>query len=398
MKGNNMKNRKKIFIPLGAILISTLIMVVLTNSKPDVAKKAPEVTKPLIRTVVARKQQVQVKVKSQGAVMPRTESTLVSQVAGQVIKVGRNFAAGGFFNKNKTLVSIDQRDYELVLIQSKSQVAQAELRRNIEKEEGQIARQEWEKLGKGDAPDLVARRPQLLEAEAALAAATARMEQARLNLERTKIVAPFTGRIRKKHVDVGQFVNPGTPVATVYAIDYVEIRLPLPDGELAFLDIPMGFANAGTGKRGPKVTLQAEFAGESHQWQGYIDRIEGEIDARSRMVHVVARVEKPYSQQGDAERPPLAVGMFVKANIHGHQLDDVFILPRAALRENNRVYVVDARQTLRFRDVTVVRYIGDNIIVNAGIQDGERLCISTLDAVIDGMAVRLAASEEGDAR
>jgi len=398
MKGNNMKNRKKIFIPLGAILISTLIMVVLTNSKPDVAKKAPEVTKPLIRTVVARKQQVQVKVKSQGAVMPRTESTLVSQVAGQVIKVGRNFAAGGFFNKNKTLVSIDQRDYELVLIQSKSQVAQAELRRNIEKEEGQIARQEWEKLGKGDAPDLVARRPQLLEAEAALAAATARMEQARLNLERTKIVAPFTGRIRKKHVDVGQFVNPGTPVATVYAIDYVEIRLPLPDGELAFLDIPMGFANAGTGKRGPKVTLQAEFAGESHQWQGYIDRIEGEIDARSRMVHVVARVEKPYSQQGDAERPPLAVGMFVKANIHGHQLEDVFILPRAALRENNRVYVVDARQTLRFRDVTVVRYIGDNIIVNAGIQDGERLCISTLDAVIDGMAVRLAASEEGDAR
>lgn len=393
-----MKNRKKIFIPLGAILISTLIMVVLTNSKPDVAKKAPEVTKPLIRTVVARKQQVQVKVKSQGAVMPRTESTLVSQVAGQVIKVGRNFAAGGFFNKNKTLVSIDQRDYELVLIQSKSQVAQAELRRNIEKEEGQIARQEWEKLGKGDAPDLVARRPQLLEAEAALAAATARMEQARLNLERTKIVAPFTGRIRKKHVDVGQFVNPGTPVATVYAIDYVEIRLPLPDGELAFLDIPMGFANAGTGKRGPKVTLQAEFAGESHQWQGYIDRIEGEIDARSRMVHVVARVEKPYSQQGDAERPPLAVGMFVKANIHGHQLEDVFILPRAALRENNRVYVVDARQTLRFRDVTVVRYIGDNIIVNAGIQDGERLCISTLDAVIDGMAVRLAASEEGDAR
>lgn len=398
MKGNNMKNRKKIFIPLGAILISTLIMVVLTNSKPDVAKKAPEVTKPLIRTVVARKQQVQVKVKSQGAVMPRTESTLVSQVAGQVIKVGRNFAAGGFFNKNKTLVSIDQRDYELVLIQSKSQVAQAELRRNIEKEEGQIARQEWEKLGKGDAPDLVARRPQLLEAEAALAAATARMEQARLNLERTKIVAPFTGRIRKKHVDVGQFVNPGTPVATVYAIDYVEIRLPLPDGELAFLDIPMGFANAGTGKRGPKVTLQAEFAGESHQWQGYIDRIEGEIDARSRMVHVVARVEKPYSQQGDAERPPLAVGMFVKANIHGHQLEDVFILPRAALRENNRVYVVDARQTLRFRDVTVVRYIGDNIIVNAGIQDGERLCISTLDAVIEGMAVRLAASEEGDAR
>ena len=393
-----MKNRKKIFIPLGAILISTLIMVVLTNSKPDVAKKAPEVTKPLIRTVVARKQQVQVKVKSQGAVMPRTESTLVSQVAGQVIKVGRNFAAGGFFNKNKTLVSIDQRDYELVLIQSKSQVAQAELRRNIEKEEGQIARQEWEKLGKGDAPDLVARRPQLLEAEAALAAATARMEQARLNLERTKIVAPFTGRIRKKHVDVGQFVNPGTPVATVYAIDYVEIRLPLPDGELAFLDIPMGFANAGTGKRGPKVTLQAEFAGESHQWQGYIDRIEGEIDARSRMVHVVARVEKPYSQQGDAERPPLAVGMFVKANIHGHQLEDVFILPRAALRENNRVYVVDARQTLRFRDVTVVRYIGDNIIVNAGIQDGERLCISTLDAVIEGMAVRLAASEEGDAR
>ena len=152
--------------------------------------------------------------------------------------------------------------------------------------------------------------------------------------------APYTGRIRTKSVDVGQFVSRGAPVARVYAVDYAEVRLPIPDAELAYVDLPLAFRGQAGDAKGPKVTLRAQFAGREHTWQGRIVRTEAEIDPQSRMVQAVARVADPYGQGGRPGRPPLAVGMFVEAEIEGRWTSSV-VLPRVALRGGDTVYVID---------------------------------------------------------
>jgi RND family efflux transporter MFP subunit len=231
------------------------------------------------------------------------------------------------------------------------------------------------------------------DAQAALAAAGADLELAERNLVRTEIRAPYAGRVRGKSVGVGQFVTTGTPLASIYAVDAAEVRLPLPGRELAYLDLPLGYRRAPGQPAGPPVTLQAEFAGRTHAWSGRIVRTEGEIDPRTRMVHAVASVEDPYARGADPGRPPLAAGLFVKAEIQGIMATDVAVLPRAALRGEGQVLVLDDDDRLRFRDITILRSTAESVIVSAGLAAGERVCLSPLAAVTDGMQVRARAVE-----
>jgi RND family efflux transporter MFP subunit len=363
-----MAEKKKFLLPLLVLFVSIIGAIVIVASKPEVKPAPPEVTRKVIRAQEVRKQSVQMTVRSQGTVVPRTESALVSQVAGLIMSVSASFVAGGFFEKGDVLVSLDPRDYEFA-------------------QEAEVAREEWRRLNEGDAPALAAREPQLQQARAALDAAKAGMEQAQLTLERTQIRAPFAGRVRMKNVDVGQYVTPGMAVATIYAVDYVEVRLPIPDDELAYVDIPVDFRTSQSNHKGPDVVLRARFAGQEHQWLGYLTRIEGEIDARSRMIHAVARVESPYDRKANSNRPPLTVGMFVHAEITGKAVDGLFAIPRAALRDNNQVLIVDDEERLRFRSVDLFRLDAEIVYINSGLIDGELICISPLQAVVDGMPV-----------
>ena len=223
---------------------------------------------------------------------------------------------------------------------------------------------------------------------AALATAEARLDRAMRDLDRAKVRAPYAGRVRRKNVDVGQFVTVGSPVATIYAVDYAEIRLPLPDAELAYLELPLSYR--GTENRvGPRVTLRANFAGQTHEWQGRIVRTESEIDPMSRMVHVVAQVKDPYAPGTDPTRPPLAVGMYVEAEIEGNLVTAVAVLPRAALRGSSQVLVVDGESRLRFRDVDLLRTTAEAILVRAGLEEGEAVSLSPLEVVTDGMLVQI---------
>jgi RND family efflux transporter MFP subunit len=214
------------------------------------------------------------------------------------------------------------------------------------------------------------------------------MEQARLNLERTGITAPFAGRVRTTNVDVGQFVNPGTPVARIYSVDYAEVRLPVPDDQLAYLDLSMHFRGELTLLKGPEVLLHASFAGRDYTWTGRIVRVEGEIDSRTRMVTLVARVADPYGRGEDPNRPPLAAGLFVEAEILGHEVESVVILPRSALRTRDQVLVVSEEDRLYYRRVDVLRSDAETVVIRSGLDSGERICLSPLDAVVEGMRVR----------
>jgi RND family efflux transporter MFP subunit len=385
---------KKTLWPVIVVVASVVLAFILVLSKPSVETESPTIPPKWIRVLQVRTEPVQMLIASQGSVEPRTKTALVAEVGGRVTEVSDAFVAGGFFDRGDVLISIDSRDYEFAVSQAESQVAQAELKVQVTEREGHLARTEWQKRNTGEMPALVTYEPQMAQARSALAAAKASLDQARLNLERTRIRAPYEGRVRAKSVDVGQYLIPGTPVGQVYAVDYVEVRLPLPDRELAFLGIPFDFSSKRNGHLGPPVTLRGRFAGESLEWQGSITRIEGEVDARSRMVYAVARVEDPYDRVSGAHKSPLAVGMFVEAEITGTSSESFTKIPRGALRDLDRVLVVAPDSTLRFRSVEVARLSSEDVYVRSGLQDGEYICVSPLAVAVEGMPIRIFSDEE----
>ncbi len=379
---------------LGIALTGAYVMWI---NRPPVETQTPIVAPPSVRVQRVAFESVDLTVTSQGTVQPRTASQLVPEIAGTVINVSPAFAVGGFFEEGDVLLEIDTYDYRQALIAGQSQLAQARLRLAQEEAEAEVARREWEELGGGNANALTLREPQVEDARAAVASAEAAIDRARRDLERAQVRAPYAGRVQSKDVDVGQFVNRGTAVGRIYAVDSAEVRLPLPDEELAYVDVPMSYR--GTQQQaGPAVVLSADFAGRRFMWQGRIARTEGEIDAVSRMVHVVAEVDDPYAPGSDPSRPPLAVGMFVEAEIAGRRVDDVVVLPWAALNGRDQVLIVDDDGRLRFRQIEILRSTTESVLVRSGLSEGELVSISALDAVIDGMAVQIAEGAPAMAR
>ena len=376
----------KIILPIIVLIIGMLGAFALVKSREVVQPKPTEVPPPLVRVQSVYFTDFQLIVPAQGTVAPRTQTTLVSQVAGQIIEVSPAFANGGFFEKGDVLLTIDPRDYEAAVAQAQVQVAQAKLRLTREEEESAIARDEWKRLGSGEPTDLVLRKPQIDEARATIAAAEGALMRANLNLERTQIRAPYPGRVRTKNADVGQYVNPGSPLGHIYAIDYAEVRLPVSDDQLAYLDLPLSFRNNPHHNSGPDVRFHATFAGREHIYMGRIVRIEGEIDARSGMIALVGRVDNPYRQR-DNNTPPLAVGLFVTAEILGQRAENVVVIPRAALRGKNRVLVVTGNR-LYYRTIDILRADAEKVVVKSGLKSDEQLCVSPIDTVVDGMRVR----------
>lgn len=381
------ENKLKVILPFAILAVGALIAVVMVKSRAPAPTRPATEYAPLVRAVTARQETVRLTVHTQGTVKARTETKMVAEVAGTIVYVSRSFASGGFFEKGDVLVEIDPSDYRVAVATAEGTVAQARVRLETEEAQAEVAREEWEELGTGDDSPLATRELQLKEAQAALAAAEARLDKARRDLARTKIRAPFAGRVRAKIADLGEYVAPGVPVASVYSVDVAEVRLPVPDVDLAYLDLPVDYRGA-TGKElGPEVTLYTNFAGGRHSWQGRIVRVEGEIDPVSRMVHVVAQVQDPYGKPDGEKTLPLAVGMFVEAEIQGREVEGAITVPRTALR-GNQVLIVDDESRLRFRAVDVLRVDRENVVIAGGLESGERVCVSTLEAVSDGMKVR----------
>jgi RND family efflux transporter MFP subunit len=383
-----MRASPRLLVPVAVLAVGVLGAAALVATRPELEARPRDVAVPLVRVATVKLEDLALEVATHGTVAPRTESALVPEVSGRVLEVSPSLAAGGFFAEGDVLLRIDPRDYEVALERARASVARAaseQARSRAELGRAQsLAQREFASAAQLDEAvrnDAVA--------AAILREARAALLQAERDLARTTLRAPFAGRVRDESVDVGQFVSRGAPVATLYAVDWAEVRLPVPDEELAFLDLPLVWRGASTELPGPEVRLFARFGGTEQEWRGRVVRTEGEIDAKSRMVHVVARVEDPYGH-GGGDRPPLAVGLFVRAAIQGKVVPGVAVLPRGALRGDSQVLVLDADGRLRFRDVEVLRAQRDELVIRSGLADGERVCVSPLETVVDGMAVRVA--------
>jgi RND family efflux transporter MFP subunit len=389
-----MNPRLKPALPVLVIAAASVIAFAMVRSRPQVERRPADVAFPVVEVQIARLGPHTFEVATQGTVMPRTEIILAAEVAGRVLSVSPSFEVGGFFEKGDVLARIDPRDYELVLEEAGALVLQNEFLLAQEEAQAEVARREWERLGDGEASPLARREPQLARARGAVAAAKAALQRVERDLERTQVRAPFAGMARERAVDVGQFVARGTPLGRIYAVDFAEVRLPLHDEDLAVLELPMEY-RGDPPAQGPEVVLRARYGGSERSWIGRVVRTEGVIDPKSRVLYAVAEVEDPYGLHADPPRPPLTMGLFVEATITGREADGVVVIPRAALREWNRVLVVDGEDRLRFRTVEVLRAAKGYAVIGSGIEDGERICLTQLESVVDGMKVRVAGKGPG---
>ena len=379
-----MKRRAKLLLPLLVLAAGAAIAAVIIKSKPRVERRPAAAPAPLVRVVEVRLRQVPLNVRAQGTVEPSTQATLVAQVAGRIDRVARQFAAGAFFRRGETLLWIEDADYRLAVAQAEAAVAQASVGLEREEAEAELALREWAELGQGQASPLTRREPQLAQARATLAAAEAALEQARLNLSRTRVEAPYDGRVRARRADVGQFVAPGTPLATVFSTATAEVRVPVPREDLAFLGLDLGRGDYGD--EGPEVRLTGAAAAGEQSWSGRVVRTDGGFDPRTRMLGLYVEVDDPFARRGGGGAV-LPMGLFVEAEIRGRLADGVAVLPRSALRDGDRVLVAEEGR-LRFRPVEVVRTLSDEVVIGGGLEAGELVCVSNLETVVDGMRVR----------
>lgn len=385
-----MRKRLRWLLPVAILVGATVITFSLVSSRPEPPKKESTVREPLVEVEPARSFAGEFILVAQGSVAPRTQTVLVSEVNGVVVEAADNFHAGGFFRRGEKLLSIDAKDYQAALKRAEAQVANRRALLAQEQARADQARKDWQNLRRpGEPSELVLRVPYVAEAEANLRSAEADLQQARVNLERTVIRAPFDGLLREKRVDRGQYVGTGTQLAVLYSIDSAEVRLPLTETDVAFLDLP----GAGTQGAGTTLTLRSQVAGERLEWPARLVRSENVIDERSRVVYAVAAVDDPYGVLGRRDGPRLPFGTFVEADIPasiGHQVVGV---PRHAIRGQSQLMMVDGDSRLRLREVDVVRSDAQHAFID-GIAPGERVVVSTLEAPVEGMVVRVRGEEE----
>ena len=374
-----------ILIVVSGIMIGSLILF----TGPSLEPRAPPENKPLVRTITANTETIRLSSTAFGTVSPRSENELIPEVSGSIVYMSPSLVSGGFFKKDDLLFSIEPLDYQVALEQSSAALKSAEselenARRNHDRQINLAKKQSISESRKEEAVN------RLRFAESAHREANARVSLAKKNLERTKIKAPYDGRVRNEKIDLGQFVNRGQSVANIYATDSAEIKLPVHDKELAFLDLPLVETER---SEDDTVILKANFAGKQHIWNARIARTEGELDSKTRMINVIAEIDSPYSLKDS--RPPLTIGLFVEAEILGRFVEDAIVIPQSAIQENNLVYTVNNENRLEFKKVEILRMINNQAIITGGLKAGDTVCVSTLRDAEPGMQIRTSIDPEG---
>ena len=378
-----MKKIFKVAIPVLVLAAGLGSCAALTAAKPEPEQKDTTPRPLALHVGKVRSESVILSVNTQGEVRAQTQIDIVPEVSGRIIAVSDSFVEGGSFTLETTLIKIDDANYKLAVTRAEARVAEAHVTLEQELADARIKQKQWKDWVKeGEPTPLALNKPQVARAQANLRAAEADLAEANLNLERTNIRLPFNGRVLERMIGLGQFVSTGTPLGRVFATDIVEIRLPLTDLQLAELNLPVGFVS-GSGPA-PKVTFRATLGNKEISWDGEIDRTLASIDQQTRLVHAIAQVRDPYSY---TDKPPLAVGMFVSAEIEGIRSQNAMVMPRAALRDADKVFVIDAENKLRIRKVEVLSTSVENVYVASGVAEGEQVVTSTVRSAIEGMDV-----------
>ena len=378
----------KIIIP-AAVVVTALLIVFFIKSNPPEARRFSSAPKAAISVSVLElvPQSYQVMIDSYGTVKPRTQSLLVAQASGQIIEVSDEFREGGFFEKGDVLLKLDDRDHQAEVKSAQANLLTAEQSLLEEKARGQQALTDWKRLGgSSQASSLVLREPQLAAAQAQVLSAQAALEKAELDLERTKVTAPYAGRILSRSVDLGQVVSNNTQLATIYAIDSVEIRLPIKNKDLSFVNLPEQYRDGAKNQAGSLVKFSSDLVGEQ-TWQGQLARTEGAIDENAQQLYVVAKIDDPYKSTA-SNQYPIKIGQYIKAQIAGKTVQNALIIPNSTIYQGTYVYVVEG-DVLKRKDVTFAWQNANQAMIKTGLKANDKLVVTPLGQVSSGTKVSI---------
>lgn len=377
---------KKIILPILVVVLSAIIIMLIVNNKPSNERGRPQATaKVLVEGKVLETKDFQVAIASYGVVKPRTQSVLVSQVSGQVSYISDNFRDGGFFEKGELLVKIDDRDYQAEVDIARAALLNAEQTLLEEQARSKQALTDWQRLGDGSKPsDLVLRKPQLAAQQANVLSAKAKLDKAQLAFERTNVIAPYSGRVLTKKVDIGQVVNGNSQLADIYATDYVEVRLPINNRDLAYLNLPEQNRYGQSNEVNTEVVFTSNLIGKQ-QWQGKLVRTESAIDTNSQQLYVVAQILSPF----DSAKNAIKIGQYVNATIKGKNIQNALLIPNEAIYQGTYVYILQKGNLLKRVDIEYDWQNESVTLVKNGLITGDTLITTPLGQVSSGTPVTL---------
>ncbi len=371
----------KISAPIIMLAAGAAVAMMLEWNKPEPEKKDEEKHAPSIVIDKVKRQDMTLLISTQAEVKANIEVNLISQLNGMVKSISPEFIEGGRFAAGEPLLWIDDADYKLALKRAQARLAEADVRMKQAKADAEVARHQLKNAKNPSA--LALKKPQLAEANANLKAVQADIALARLNLSRTKLSLPFKGRLKSIQANVGQYVATGSVLGRGFATESVKLRLAITDQQLAYLNLPIGFV--ADSDNAPRVDFQAMVAGKMRSWQGKLTRIDASFEQDSRLLYVTAEVKNPYAD--GISKMPMAVGLFVTANIHGRRMKQALVIPRAALRAANKIYVVNEKQRLEMRTIEVIYKSPQTVIIEGDVKTGESVVISPIRNPVQGMEV-----------
>lgn len=380
----NNSNTKKRLVTIGILVFAGLLAMYLMSNPPEAQRGSkPKISQMSVEIKTIEPAMYQVYVDSFGTVKPRTQSKLVAQVSGQIDEISPNFREGGFFNKGEWLVTIDDRDYKVDVKVAEASLLDAQQKLAEEQARSSQAKADWQRLGKSGEPnDLVLRLPQLNAAQANVLSAEARLEKAQLALERTKVVAPYDGRILNKQVDVGQVVSNNAHLADIFSSDYVEVRLPINNVDIPLIHLPEQTTD---NQQLDAVKVQFSSRFDDQIWHGNVVRTESSIDTSSQQLYVVAQIDDPYTVKQNG-RSTLKIGQYLNAKLAGKILSDVIVIPNQSIYQGSYVYVVE-EGVLKRRNVDILWKNNQDAVISDGLKFGDQLVLTSLGQVSSGTPV-----------
>ena len=377
-----MRIPRKLRIVLSLFLVTFIVIFLLSALKPQAQKRQIPETVVKVEVIEATRGDYPIVVKTNGTIQADTRGNLVSQIRGEIVRVSDQFKNGGAFEAGDVLIEVDQRDYLAEVSQAASAVSQAKAALKQEQALAKQAITDWNRLGNtGNAPTLVAREPQLAAAQANMESAEARFQTAQLNLERTKITAPYTGRVIRRNAVLGQYVGVGTALAEIFATEGVEVRLPVSQEEFTQL----GLDKLGADIEPFSVTLTSKVGTQEHEWQAIVTRTDSTFDLTTRQIDVIAEVVDPFGVDGS--KPPLKIGQFVNATIQGQTLKDVITVPNKSLREGNYVFTSRDEKLVR-TPINILWQDDQNAVIDSGVFPGDIVVTTSLNSTLAGAKVK----------
>ena len=370
---------KPIFILSVAVVVSYILWL-LGQVQPDPVEDAPA---PDVIVQILTPEDIQVTINSTGTTKPLTQTVLNAEVGGEVIYRSKNFSEGSSVLAGEILAKIDDTDLQLQYKSALLQLANAEVQYSLQVAESEVAKEAWDKLGKGKGSDLALKKPQLKQTEALMEVAKAQVNSAKKKLNKTEIVAPYAGRIQSSNIDIGTTIVPGQPLGAMYTSSEIEVTLSVKDNDLQFLSIPMDGRKLNLSEQA-KVSIKSFYKGRNQTWEGKLERVDGVIDPITRMINLIAVFKNDFIE---TDKPSLPIGLFVEAQIDGIILKNVFRVPVNAISENNEVFIIDKNNQLQSRSILVLKKYNEFVIAKDNLKAGERLVITKLSTASNGITV-----------